>query len=398
MYACGQIMLSRFKHLGSHAAVAVLALLWCVGAAAAAPAAALDAGEAKARLAAVRARIAELAARRSAELTERDAQGARLRQIELDITGRRQALDAAQAAVGAAEARRAQLRTEQSRAQARLDAERATLAAEARAAAMMGRAQQIKLLLNQSDARRLGRMLAYEAYFAAARAAALNAIAAQLVHIGELTAAIGQQTERLHELAAENRRQLGALLQARTERATLLAGLARQVHSVTQELTRLKREEQAVESLLADLERVLQDFPTDKEQNFEQLRGKLPWPVAGRVKARYHELRADAPQGGLRWNGLLIEAARGSKVRAPYFGRVVYADWLQGLGLLLIISHSGGYLSLYGHAEVLYKSVGDWVAPGDVIAALPDSPGDTAPFYFEIRQGRRPVDPKLWLR
>jgi septal ring factor EnvC (AmiA/AmiB activator) len=74
----------------------------------------------------------------------------------------------------------------------------------------------------------------------------------------------------------------------------------------------------------------------------------------------------------MRWNGDMIEAARGAKVRAPYFGRVVYADWLQGLGLLLIIGHSGGYMTLYGHAEVLYKSVGDWVAPGDVIAALSD--------------------------
>jgi septal ring factor EnvC (AmiA/AmiB activator) len=66
--------------------------------------------------------------------------------------------------------------------------------------------------------------------------------------------------------------------------------------------------------------------------------------------------------------------------------------------MLMIISHSGGYMSLYGHAEVLYKSVGDSVSPGDLIAALPDSGGDTAPLYFEIRQGRKPVDPKLWLR
>ena len=69
----------------------------------------------------------------------------------------------------------------------------------------------------------------------------------------------------------------------------------------------------------------------------------------------------------------MIETARGAKVRAPYFGRVVYADWLQGLGLLLIIGTAGNYMTLYGHAEVLYKSVGDWVAPGDVIAALSDA-------------------------
>jgi septal ring factor EnvC (AmiA/AmiB activator) len=145
------------------------------------------------------------------------------------------------------------------------------------------------------------------------------------------------------------------------------------------------------------LQRVLQDFPVG-EQPFEQLRGRLPWPVTGHVSARYHEVRADAPQSGLRWNGVLIETARGAKVRSPYYGRVVYADWLQGLGLLLIIGHSGGYLSLYGHAEVLYKSVGDSVAPGDVIAAMSDADGAPPQLYFEIRQGRKPEDPADWLK
>jgi septal ring factor EnvC (AmiA/AmiB activator) len=76
----------------------------------------------------------------------------------------------------------------------------------------------------------------------------------------------------------------------------------------------------------------------------------------------------------------------------------MYADWLQGLGLLIILGHNDGYLSLYGHAEVLYKSVGDWVAPGDVIAALSDADGAVPKLYFEIRQGRKPLDPKLWLK
>jgi septal ring factor EnvC (AmiA/AmiB activator) len=126
------------------------------------------------------------------------------------------------------------------------------------------------------------------------------------------------------------------------------------------------------------------------------MRGKLPWPVQGRVTTRYQEQNANSTSG-VRWNGELIEAAPGAKVRAPFFGRVVYADWLQGLGLLLIIGHSGGYMTLYGHAEVLYKSVGDWVAPGDVIAALSDT-GAAPQLYFEIREGRKTVDPKVWLQ
>jgi septal ring factor EnvC (AmiA/AmiB activator) len=213
-----------------------------------------------------------------------------------------------------------------------------------------------------------------------------------------LVAEIEQTTANLRSLEDDVGQEMTGLERARTERAAALAALLKQVSSGNLELSQLKREEQAVESLVADLAQVLQDFPVDAQQSFDQLRGKLPWPVAGRLTARYQELRANAAESSMRWNGVMIETARGAKVRAPYFGRVIYADWLQGLGLLLIIGHNGNYMTLYGHAEVLYKSVGDWVAPGDVIAALSDA-GEVPPqLYFEIRDGRKTVDPKIWLR
>jgi septal ring factor EnvC (AmiA/AmiB activator) len=175
-----------------------------------------------------------------------------------------------------------------------------------------------------------------------------------------------------------------------------LAAVSHEVSSGSDELKRLKREEQAEENLVADLARVLQDFPIDTQESFQGLKGKLPWPVSGKITARYQDLRTDTAQAGLRSNGVLIETTPGTKVRAPYFGRVVYADWLQGLGLLLIIGHKGDYLTLYGHAEVLYKSVGDWVSPGDVIAGMSES--GSPQLYFEIREGRTPMDPKAWLK
>jgi murein hydrolase activator len=92
----------------------------------------------------------------------------------------------------------------------------------------------------------------------------------------------------------------------------------------------------------------------------------------------------------------LIDAEHGAKVRAPYHGRVIYSDWLQGMGLLLIIEHGGGYLTLFGHAEILYKRVGDSVAPGDVIGALSDA--GNPQLYFEIRRGRTALDPQAWLK
>jgi septal ring factor EnvC (AmiA/AmiB activator) len=378
-----------------HLCVTVAAALYC-GLTWAAPEA-TDAAQAKAKLAAVRARIAALTNHLGDELKERDALSARLRAAELLITAKRQRLDTLRAAEAAAERRRSELRGEQGRDQNALQAERTALAAQVRAAYMTGRQEQLKLLLNQSNPASLGRTLTYYGYFAAERSGKIDTIQSQVTRLEELVAEIDQQSAQLKTLAEDASREMSGLEHARAERADALAALTKRVASGNQEMAGLKREEQAVESLVVDLARVMQDFPVDATMSFDRMRGKLPWPVQGRVTAHYQETRANAAPG-MRWNGEMIEAAHGAKVRAAYFGRVVYADWLQGLGLLLIIGHSGGYMTLYGHAEVLYKSVGDWVAPGDVIAALSDAAGAAPQLYFEIREGRKTVDPKVWLK
>jgi len=356
-----------------------------------------DSSQAKARLAAVRGRIAALTERLSGELRRRDALGARLREVELTITAKRRRLESLHAEQAATERHQADLRAEQAQEQKALQAERAALGNQVRAAYMIGRQEQLKLLLNQSNPASFGRTLAYYGYFAQERSGKIDVIQTQVTRLQQLVAEIAQQGVQLKALEIEAGKEVAALEHARAERADALAALTKQVASGSQELAALKREEQAVESLVADLARVLQDFPVDPTQSFAGMRGKLPWPVLGRVTAHYQEQQANSASA-TRWNGDMIEAARGAKVRAPYFGRVVYADWLQGLGLLLIIGHSGGYMTLYGHAEVLYKSVGDWVAPGDVIAALSDAGGAAPQLYFEIREGRKTVDPKAWLK
>jgi len=300
------------------------------------------------------------------------------------------------AAQTAAERRRAELRAEQGRGQSALQAERAALGQQVRAAYMIGRQEELKLLLNQSNPVGLGRTLTYHGYFAQERSGKIDAIQSQMMRLQQLVAEIDQQSAQLENLENETSREMAGLEHARAVRAAALGALTREVASGNRELADLKREEQAVESLVADLARVMQDFPVDSTQSFDRMRGKLPWPVQGRVTAHYQQQHANSAPG-MRWNGEMIEAVRGAKVRAPYFGRVVYADWLQGLGLLLIIGHSDGYMTLYGHAEVLYKSVGDWVAPGDVVAALSDS-GAAPQLYFEIREGRKTVNPRDWLK
>jgi septal ring factor EnvC (AmiA/AmiB activator) len=358
----------------------------------------LEGNQAKAKLAEVRGRITALTDRLADELKDRDALAARLREADLSITARRRRLESLRSAQIAAERRREELRAEETRAQSALDAVRNALASQVRAAYMIGRQERIKLLLNQSDPASAGRMSAFYGYFARARSQRIAEISERVRLVQELAAQIDQTTEKLRALAIDTTHEMTDLQHARETRVAALAAVTKQVSSGNLELAQLKREEQAEESLMADLARVLQDFPVDVEQKFEGLRGKLPWPVQGRMTTRYQDAHANAASSGLRWSGVLIETRRGAKVRAPYFGRVVYADWLQGLGLLLIIGHSNNYMTLYGHAEVLYKSVGDWVAPGDVIASLTDSSGAAPQLYFGIREGRKAVDPKVWLK
>ena len=374
----------------------MIAVLSASSPAAAPPADPAHADAAKAKLAALRARIAELTGRMASQLAQRDSLSARVRETELGLAARRQRVEELHAAELAAERHRSELRAEEGRNLSALQAERASLASQARAAYMIGRQEELKLLLNQSNPASLGRTLTYYGYFAEQRSQKIKSIQSNEARLQQLVAQIEQQTQELQKLQDDATQEIAGLQHARAERTVAVAALTKKLESGNQELGNLKREEQAIESLVADLARMMQDFPTDPSQSFDRMRGKLPWPVLGRVSARYQAPRENS--GGVRWNGVMIETERGAKVRAPFFGRVVYADWLQGLGLLMIVGHSGGYMTLYGHAEVLYKSVGDKVAPGDVIASLSDTEGAKPQLYFEIREGRKTVDPKLWLK
>jgi septal ring factor EnvC (AmiA/AmiB activator) len=374
---------------------AALAVFLCIGSLGAAGEP-QDSAQAKAKLAAVRARIAELTSRMGTQLAQRDSLSARVRETELVIASKRQRVEELRIAQAAVERRRAELRAEQGRNLADLQTERGALAAQARAAYMIGRQEELKLLLNQSNPASFGRTLTYYGYFAEQRRRKIKIIQEDEVRLQQLVAQIEQQTQDLRKLEDDASKEIAGLQHARTERSAAMAALTKKMASDNQELGNLKKQEQAVESLVADLSRMMQDFPTDPSQSFDRLRGKLPWPVPGRVSARYQAARESS--GGVRWNGVMIETTPGAKVRAPFFGRVVYADWLQGLGMLMIVAHSGGYMTLYGHAEVLYKAVGDRVSPGDVIAALNDTEGAKPELYFEIREGRKTVDPKLWLK
>ena len=156
--------------------------------------------------------------------------------------------------------------------------------------------------------------------------------------------------------------------------------------SRTAQLARLQKQQQQLEQLLKQLSKATESVPFDPNAPFVKARGSLAWPVAGRISVDY----GDASAGGLRSSGIEIETAQGAEVRAVHEGRVEYADWLPGRGLLIILDHGNGYISLYGHNDQLFRQKGALVQAGETIAAAGDSGGRKSPgLYFEIRAGRQ---------
>jgi septal ring factor EnvC (AmiA/AmiB activator) len=346
-------------------------------------------------LAAIRAEIDRVNAAMSRDAAQRDRLARELKSAEQSVSGARTQLERLRVEREERTARRAQLALELHERETSLEHERAVLAGQMRAAYLIGREEPLKLLLNQKDPARAGRMFAYYAYFGRARAEEIGRIELHVKQLDELDRALAAEEDRLAALEADRKSELARLEQARAQRRTVLADLQAQTRSRAESLERLQRQQEGLEKLLRELRRAIVKFPSDRNDAFAKLRGELAWPVTGRVVAGYGETRI----GGVRWDGMLVATERGAPVRAVYQGRVIYADWLSGLGLLVIVDHGDGYLSLYGHNERLFKTVGDRVAAGEPIAAAGDSGGRARPeLYFEIRRGGRPVDPRPWFR
>ena len=342
----------------------------------------------------VRDRIEALQRSMRRDTDRRDALSGQLRDAEENVRGARSKLGDVRKRLAESDAVLERLSKERAEGEAALRKQRDVLAAELRSAYVGGRQEQFKLLLSQEDPAVLGRMLVYYSYFGRARAAKITEIQDIVAKIDEDARAEAAERERLAALEAESRQQLSAVDAARDERSRALKAVNAQIRNRNDSIAKLKREAASLEKLIADLRRAMSDLPPTGGQAFERVRGHLSWPVAGKIVARFGQSRG----GGLKWNGVMVEAARGAPVKALYDGRIAYADWLQGLGLLVIVDH-GGYMSLYAHNEQIYKSVGDRVTAGEAIATVGDSGGRSTPgLYLEIRRGAKAIDPIPWFR
>ncbi len=351
----------------------------------------------EAELKRVNSRIEKVRKDVNADIEKRDKLSAELRDSELAVQKTRRALDDVRAQRLAAEARLKAFQKEEAGLEQELAAERVALAGELRAAYVNGREEELKLLLNQEDPATFGRMLKYYGYLGRARADRIAGIRDKLEHLALVRGKIAEERDRLAALEASQEQQVQALRSAQEGRSRTVAAIDRGIKTQSSQLKRLQSQAQSLEKLIADLRKALESVPVAKQAPFEPLRGQLPWPVQqGHVLARFGQPRAG---GSMRWQGMLIGTDRGARVRAPFAGQVVYADWLPGMGLMVVLNHGGGYLSLYGHNEEVFRKVGDSVSAGEVIGAVGDTGGREEPaLYFEVRRGRQPVDPEIWLK
>jgi len=274
--------------------------------------------------------------------------------------------------------------------------QRRILGDQLRSAYAMGQQPQLKMLLNQQDPSEMGRAMVYYSYLNRARGKEIDTFLSSIEKQRELEASIGKSIKELEVLVTAKKLEKKQLGTNRKKRKKLLTRLNKDIDSQQLTLDDLQSSRSRIEDLLMSLGELLADIPAEAQNQkpFGLLKGKLPWPVKGRLTANFGTSRN---QGDLKWNGVVINADYNTKVRAVTHGRVAFADWLQGYGFITIIDHNDGYMSLYGYTQELYKQVGDWVEGSEVIATVGDSGGQPkSGLYFELRKLGKPVNPKKW--
>jgi septal ring factor EnvC (AmiA/AmiB activator) len=343
----------------------------------------------------VRDRISELKKSMDSSAATRDRLTRELQSAEVAIAEKRIRLNELQRERDYSTRRKAELDKQLAAREAELDSESEELADQVRAAYMSGSQERIKLLLNQRDPATLGRVMAYYGYLNDYRADNIDKVTAAIRKLAELRSEVAAEEARLSDIAKQRYAELAELGRAQEKRQGLLAGLKEKIADEGREVERLAAQEKDLSRLIAELTSILSDYPISSEDPFTRHKGRLTWPVAGTLVRDFGQPRAG---GQLKWNGVVLSAPRGREVRSVYHGRVEFADWLAGMGLLVIVNHGEGYMTLYGYNETILKNSGDWVAPGDVIATVGDSGGQAqAGLYFEIRRGSRPVNPRQWV-
>ncbi len=292
----------------------------------------------------------------------------------------------------------------------------------------LGNQTYTQLMLQNKDPNSIARDLKYYAYIAQARSDLISSMQTNLTQIESLNAETAKTLAQVAALKAKQEAEKQALVQQKQAKAAVVKTLSQKIAAQRDEISKLKRDEKSLSSLVARLSQQAKSAkkkkvvkPTKINRppkaranpseavvannetlpdgglngiSFAQLKGKLRLPVRGNVSNRFGAARADT---GVSWKGVFIKSSEGSEVKSVAEGQVVFADWMRGFGNLIIVDHGSGYMSLYGNNQSLLKSVGDNVGSGDTIAAVGNSGGnETNGVYYELRKNSVPFDPLNW--
>ncbi len=429
-------------------ALILLALTCLLG-----PAFADERAQTQQQLDATRQDIAELKKKLGALQEEKSGVQKDLRGTETDIGKLEKQVEELQKELKKSEGELERLDTEKKKLQSARTEQQRLIAIQARSAYQNnGREEYLKLLLNQQNPEKFARTLTYYDYLSKARLEQLRSFNETLRQLANVEKDIAQQQAQLLVQQGTLDAQRQELEKTRAERQEILAKLNSNLKTNDQKLAAREQEQAELGKVLKTIEETLARQAREAEearqralaeaqaeqkrqreaaiaaresrnsQNddepkkplrtpgplvssdgavyggvFSAARGKLPWPVNGRLLARFGESRGDDARA--KWDGVMISASAGSQVHAVHGGRVVFADWLRGAGLLVILDHGNGYLSLYGHNQTLLKGAGDIVKAGEAISTVGNSGGQSTPaLYFAIRQQGQPSDPTQWCR
>lgn len=347
------------------------------------------------RLKLLKGEITELSSKIDQDKKSRKALIDELARSERKIGRLGQNIHQLQASIGRLDKELNELARQKSQQQNALDFHRQKLRALVQSAYVTGRQERLKLFLNQQDPVLMNRIITYYDFFNKERIKQIE-VGKQLISKIRLTEdKINLNKRSLDKTYQEKNYQLENLQQARQTRSTLLAKLNADIQDKSATLQQLKDNAAALEQILIELQQQEKIRQQNRSKPFKQLKGRLPWPSKGYLSKFFGSPKA----GGVNWDGVFISAPEGKEVTAIHYGQVVYSDWLRGYGLLMIIDHGDGFMSLYGHNQSLFKEVGDSIDAGEPIALIGNSGGQkNAGLYFSIRKDGKPTNPKKWCK
>ncbi len=335
--------------------------------------------------------------RTQAQLEEKQAQAERLErqleQAEVAISRATRALSKTDQSLRENRAQQQSLIQQQTDVENKIAQQQTQLAAQIKSAFLAGNYDYAKMLLNQQNAAKFERVLSYYQYISRARRTSIEGFRQHIETLESIKRELADTISELNELLEQQQEQQQELTSQQQQRESTLTALSRSIRTDADRIEQLEASAEALKRAIEQARLAAQRQPTTLD-GLTSVKGRLDMPAEG----RFRRLFGDRRQGQVRWTGVIIEGSEGSPIQAVYQGRVLYADWLKGFGLVTILDHGEGYMSVYGHSQALLTQPGDTVVAGQTIGLVGRSGGQASPnLYFEIRHKGKALNPSAWL-